>query len=548
LNTSLSDDLAQDAPNDVIRADICVIGAGPVGLTVARALAEKHHTVILLDRGPAHAIQQHTSKEIRFDRRVYRGATAGRAFGAGGTSAIWGGQLLPPRGTDLEERLQIDAPAWPVQFAELSPHFETLEGWLCVTRGSFALPFAQSNRHPLAELRWDEWTPRFSKWIPFGRRNIYRAFAPALAASKSAHIYWNAKVRDWHLQRDNGHQRVIGVTARSANGHELNVRARAYVVCAGALESARCVLEMNEAAGGLASGVEEFTGRFLHDHLSVRLARVHIVDHAGFQQLFAPIFVENTLRSLRMELSDDMLSSDHLPALYAHFVIEIASHSGFALLRELFRGIQHGKLGASLAAAWRLPLALPGIAEIMFERFVRRRLAFPRQADVFLHGDFEQAPLRENRVYLGTPDPDGDRPLHIDWDLGGDVRRIATVTQAALARLWRANGLERVARLELLDYPHGADMDPNNLHDIYHPAGTTRMSLDSNYGVVDSNLMVHGTINAFVAGSAVFPSMGASNPTFTAMALGLRLAAFIDHEWPSRDSTAVPCNLHTTPI
>jgi choline dehydrogenase-like flavoprotein len=56
------------------------------------------------------------------------------------------------------------------------------------------------------------------------------------------------------------------------------------------------------------------------------------------------------------------------------------------------------------------------------------------------------------------------------------------------------------------------------------------MSLDSKTGVVDPNLLVHGTSNAFVAGSAVFPSLGAANPTFTAMALGLRLAAFIDRE------------------
>jgi choline dehydrogenase-like flavoprotein len=521
-------DLAKNPPKNTIDSDICVIGAGPVGLAVARAFADKRRSVTLLERGPALAKEQAANEEIKLDRRAYRGATAGRAFGAGGTSALWGGQLLPVRDRDLQARAQIAAPAWPVTYAELAPHFATLETWLQVTPGTFGLTFAEGQGHPLADLRWDEWAPRFSKWIPFGRRNIFSAFSVALAASHEIRGYLNARAGEWQFRRINGRQRLEAVTARSENGHTVSVRARAYVICAGALESARCVLEMNEAAGGLAVGVRDLTGRFLHDHLSVRLARVDIVDRARFQDLFAPIFVDKTLRSLRMELSNDFLSREVLPALYTHFVIETAANSGFAVLRDVFRGLQHGKLYAALGSAWRIPQALPGVAEILYERFVRRRLAYPRGAEVFLHCDFEQAPMRENRLYLGETGRQGNRALHVDWDLGADSARIATAVQRAIARFWTTNGLESVAQLELLEYERDAAIDPTNLYDIYHPAGTTRMSADPAAGVVDSNLLIHGTSNAFVAGSAVYPSMGAANPTFTAMALGLRLAEFID--------------------
>lgn len=526
----MSHDLEHGPPSSTVDCDVCIVGAGPVGLTVARALAEKHRSVTLLERGPARAMEQTANRDIKFDRQPYRGATAGRAFGAGGTSALWGGQLLPVRDTDLRERPQITAPAWPMAYAELAPHFAMLEAWLRVMPGSFALPFAANQGHPLAELHWGEWAPRFSKWIPFGRRNIDGAFGDALAASKSAQRYLNARVGEWQLQSLAGRQRVMEVIARSANGHAAHVRARAYVICAGALESARCVLEMNEAAGGLSDGVNDLTGRFLHDHLSLRLARVTIVDHAGFQRLFAPIFVDQTLRSLRMELSDEFLSRERLPALYAHFVAEAAANSGFALLRDILRSLQHGRLGAAFSDTWRIPLSLPGVMDILFERFVRRRLSFPRDSEVFLHCDFEQAPLRENRIYFGGTAAESRRSLRIDWDLGSNAARVATAIQATFARFWAANGLERVARLEFLDLGRDAVIAPTNLYDIYHPAGTTRMSLDSKAGVVDPDLLVHGTSNAFVAGSAVFPSLGAANPTFTAMALGLRLAAFIDRQ------------------
>jgi choline dehydrogenase-like flavoprotein len=530
MQPAMAHDLARGSPQNVIESDVCVIGAGPVGLTVARALAGKHRTVTLLERGSASAMEQTASREVEFDRGIYRGATAGRAFGAGGTSALWGGQLLPVRDTDLQARAQITAPAWPMSYAELAPHLDELETWLQVMPGSFALPFAANQGHPLADLRWNEWKPRFSKWMPFGRRNIYGTFSGALTSSHSVQGYLNARAQEWQLQSVADRQQVVGVTARSTNGHAVRVRAKAYVICAGALESARCVLEMNEAAGGLSSGVDNLTGRFLHDHLSLRLARVNIADHAGFKRLFAPIFVGKTLRALRMELSNEFLSREGLPALYAHFVAETAPDSGFALLRDFFRGIQHGKVGAAIAGGWRIPLSLPGVAEILFERFVRQRLPFPRGAQVFLHCDFEQAPLRENRIYLGKAGAGGHRPMHIDWELGGDAVRIAKAVQSTFSRFWLANDLDRIARIELVDFAPDEPIAPTNLYDIYHPAGTARMSADANSGVVDSNLLIHGTGNAFVAGSAVFPSLGAANPTFTAMALGLRLASFIDRQ------------------
>jgi choline dehydrogenase-like flavoprotein len=53
--------------------------------------------------------------------------------------------------------------------------------------------------------------------------------------------------------------------------------------------------------------------------------------------------------------------------------------------------------------------------------------------------------------------------------------------------------------------------------------GTTRMSADPKFGVVDSNCRVHGMKNLYVAGSSVFPTGGGVNPTVTVVALALRL-------------------------
>jgi len=50
------------------------------------------------------------------------------------------------------------------------------------------------------------------------------------------------------------------------------------------------------------------------------------------------------------------------------------------------------------------------------------------------------------------------------------------------------------------------------------------MHVDPRQGVVDADSKVHGLANLFVAGSGVFPTYSASNPTLNLVALTLRLA------------------------
>ena len=57
-----------------------------------------------------------------------------------------------------------------------------------------------------------------------------------------------------------------------------------------------------------------------------------------------------------------------------------------------------------------------------------------------------------------------------------------------------------------------------------HHLGTTRMHQDPKQGVVNADSQVYGVGNLFIAGSSVFPTYGASNPTMNLIALTLRLA------------------------
>ena len=62
-----------------------------------------------------------------------------------------------------------------------------------------------------------------------------------------------------------------------------------------------------------------------------------------------------------------------------------------------------------------------------------------------------------------------------------------------------------------------------------HHIGTTRMSASTapTEGVVDQNLKIHGVDNMYVAGASVFCGTGLSNPTMTIITLSIRLAEHV---------------------
>ncbi|WP_085032898.1 GMC family oxidoreductase [Ensifer aridi] len=67
-----------------------------------------------------------------------------------------------------------------------------------------------------------------------------------------------------------------------------------------------------------------------------------------------------------------------------------------------------------------------------------------------------------------------------------------------------------------------------------HIMGTTVMGNDPKTSVVDANCMAHSHKNLFVAGSAVFPTGAAANPTLTVCALSLRLAEYLKNTMHTR--------------
>jgi choline dehydrogenase-like flavoprotein len=138
----------------------------------------------------------------------------------------------------------------------------------------------------------------------------------------------------------------------------------------------------------------------------------------------------------------------------------------------------------------------------------------------------EQLPNPESRVTLGSDlDPLGLPRTAVDWHVAADDKRKAYETSRLLgAELGRA----AFGRLQSTLVDDDTTW-PDEMYGDAHHMGTTRISRDPAQGVVDENCRVHGVANLHVAGSSVFPTSGAANPTLTIVALAIRLADHLKH-------------------
>jgi choline dehydrogenase-like flavoprotein len=130
-----------------------------------------------------------------------------------------------------------------------------------------------------------------------------------------------------------------------------------------------------------------------------------------------------------------------------------------------------------------------------------------------------------------TPDPDRRITLNSERDALGVPKAALHMTIAdadfahlrlTLKELGRQLLAARIGMIKLNQSTPSdwlATLDWGN-----HHMGTARMSADPKEGVVDSNLKVHDVANLYIAGSSVFPTYGAANPTVNLLALALRLA------------------------
>jgi choline dehydrogenase-like flavoprotein len=497
-------DLEQEPAGTSYRSEVCVLGAGIAGLVLAHKLAGRGFKVHLLEAGGLE-LEQRSQRlyeaEMAGDRHV--GASEGRFRVFGGSSTRWGGQLLPYTHDIFSPAPGMPSQAWPIGPEAIEPYYDDV----LKIMGADALPFSEELLGELGHpaLRFgDEVRLRFSKWAPFGRRNLAKSLGRECIESANVTVFTHANVMG--LEEAGGC--VGSVAVKNYVGGSFTFRAQQFVVCLGTIESTRLLL-----ASRVGNAFDQ-VGRYFHDHVSVRVAAFEGEARTQVLERLGPFFVQSTLHTCKIEASDSLREREDLPAVMAHVVIEEPEDSGAAAVRGMLQSLQRGDLKAAVRNLGPMLRGIGDVARLVWGSKVSKRRAVSSRARVWLNVDMEQVARAEDRIRLSdTRDALGQRKAVVEWRSGDAEREVARRFSEVVRGELEVVG---IAGLEwFTDGP---------MADIFHPMGGARMGADAQESVVDTDLKVHGVENLYVASCGVFPAGGSSNPTFTMMALTLRLA------------------------
>lgn len=480
-------------PGVELACDVCIIGAGPAGITIARELMATQVDVILLESGGPGlegAVRDLTAGELAGAPQYPLHASRLRMLG--GTTGHWGGMCRPLDELDFAPRPWIPNSGWPLTRSDLDPHYARAHA-ICelgpYDYGASAWRKLFLRRKALAGLGTELKVLQLSPPTRFGTR--YRR---ELARSPSTRVFLHSTVTE--IVPDEGARTIERAEVRSLDGQHYSVRARTFVLACGGLENARLLLLSNRVVPAGVGNERDLVGRYFIDHPAVH--------PLGTLLLFGP-------KAHKLEQKQLLGKTDVL--------VGLGLSADAQREDESLNSVLYVAAPAPEESAEEVPE--PDLRAMSF-LYEANQAPPPMQfAQCWLRS--EQVPNAASRVTLGESlDALGQRRLRLDWQLTELDLRSLQRSARRFVRALGAAGLGRLKQEPWLEDPESPWWQ--NIVAGWHHMGTTRMADDPARGVVDRSCRVHGLDNLYIAGSSVFPTGGFANPTLTLVALATRLA------------------------
>ena len=534
--------------------DVCVVGGGAAGLTLANTLRGSGLAVLVLEAG---GLKQTTAAQDPYRGEVVDPAAHPwlehfRVRAIGGASRVWGGRCLPFDPIDFEHRPWVPGPGWPIDLQSLTEDYQAAQ--IAAEAGAFdydpssALPGAQAEFAP--GLDGPDIVTRLER---FSRpTNFWTRYGDGLARDPQVHVLMNAPTLAIRLAADA--RAVDHLEVRAPDGTAAKVRARQYVIAAGGLESVRLLLSSDDVQSHGVGGGSGHLGRYYMSHLAATAGRVtfaepsriafdYAVDAAGvYVRRRFTLTAEAQRRAGCLNIAFRTHLPDPADPAHGDAVLSAMYLVKDLLLYEYSRKLRERRPTAALLGRHVANVARDPVAMARFSRrWVEKRILADRKLPSVVlgspTGDFalefhaEQAPNPESRLTLSDArDQLGQRRLRVDWRMTEQdetsLRTAYGVLAAELART--GTGVLRYAPDEV-----AARARAEGAYGGHH-IGAARMSASPDDGVVDSQCRVHGIGNLHMASTAVFPTSGQANPTLTLLALTHRLAVRLRQETTGR--------------
>lgn len=509
-----------------IAGDVCVVGAGPAGITLALELARKGRDVLLLEAGGEvyeEATQDLYRGQVIGHRNIDVAASRLRQFG--GTSGHWTGMCAPLDPMDFETREGRPHYGWPIGRADLDPFYARAQSYLDLG------PYRYD---------WQGWrdvvgAPAFALDPSKAFTTAYQQSPPTRFAEKfmetvrsepRIRCLLHANLVDITLR--DGSDAVASVRVSTLGGRTTRIDAKTFVLACGGLENPRILLNCSRQRPAGLGNEHDLVGRFYTDHMTIERSVVQLNEAVDARLYAGEQRADGARLQFALQLNPDVIRAEGLnnnsaflmPTYETDVFNDDFRNYGWLGFSAIVKAFSRGHAPDRFAERYCDVVDDAGkVATGVYRHALREVLPQAKVASFRLRQDAEQSPNPDSRVTLiAETDSLGLRRIALDWKVvDEDLIRLRR-THELLATAIGAAGLGRV-QIGLSDPPD---------HDVafsgYHHMGTTRMHADPKQGVVDADCRVHSVRNLYVAGSSTFTTGGRANPTLTVTALAIRLA------------------------
>lgn len=499
----------------ILEGDLCIVGAGASGITIAREFINTPLNVVLLEGGG-------------FDREpqmqeLYRGDIVGEPYyplqGAaehyfGGTTNHWAGWCSTYDAIDFEKRDWVPHSGWPIRREDLDPFYARAQKILDLgpyTYEAADWKMGNPDRVPLLPDSRAFYTKMWQFSTPTRMGVKYRT---EIVNAPNVHLYTHANVVE--VLANDGLTAVQSVRVRGFDGKEHDVRAKRFVLACHTIQNARLLLASNRQARAGLANENDLVGRFFMEHFempggelvlaSPESTKTKLYEFVGFGgtprgELAVTPAAQRENRILHGTASVE-------PGNYGDPVASTFQNFDTATVEALRKWDLAGRKGTIPIADQIAKMAPRTPGPPRFYHLTTRQ---------------EQAPNPDSRVTLSAEkDALGMPRARLDWRVTElDKRSMRTF----YTLLGKEMGRTETGRVQIRDWLLSDDKTwPSFISGGWHHMGTVRMASDPKQGVVDANCKVHSLANLYIGGAAVYATAGGVNPTLTLVALSLRLA------------------------
>lgn len=497
--------------NSVIEGDICIVGAGAAGISMALELDKQNLKVILLEGG-----------DFEYDDRVqelYRGKITGQPYYPlksarlhmfGGTTGHWGGLCSTFEPQTFLKRDWVPRSGWPFSADELNPYYRRAHDRLELGEYNFSVDRWLKESDSLEMLPVDKnvfyhkiWRFCIPEAMKFGKK-----FRDRIVHSPNIQLYTYANAVD--IRANDNLSQVTEIVVKNYTGKTHTVRARYFALACCSIQNSRLLLASNSQAPAGLGNENDHVGRHFMENIELKSAELWLGKKSTMQFYLQnkPNFRAELAISLKMQQEEQLLNG-------------MLSFNPLSIARKTPPFIE----------TWTDddPRQNRKKMDTIYTRNEESRLE--KLFDSNKHDSFEitlrleQVPNPDSRVTLDPEEKDslGVPRAKLNWAFTDMEKRSARRLYELFGRQVGQAGIGRVKLEESLADEKNSAM-PSTTSGGWHHMGTTRMSDDPKQGVVDAHCRVHSLENLFIAGSSCFSTGSAVNPTFTIVALSIRLA------------------------